>query len=81
MPHRGLTLAPEDGYFGSRAFQSSVMSHAVDLVSKAAELYADLAAFPEALAPAQQALAHVAGCASLPGVSLPHIMIRAQIQM
>ena len=64
-----LPLAPEDAYFGSRAFQCSVIASAVELASRAAELYADLAAAPEALGPAQQALSHVAGFATLPQAS------------
>lgn len=64
-----LTVPPEDAYFGSRAFQCSIISAAVELASKAAELYADLAALPEALAPAQQALTHIAGLMTLPQAS------------
>ena len=66
-----LPLASENAYFGSRAFQCSVIASAVELVNRAAELYADLAALPEALGPAQQALSHVAGFATLPQASHP----------
>ena len=71
-----LPLSSEDGYFGSTAFQCSVIASAVELVSRAAELYADLAALPEALAPAQQALSHVAGSAMLPQASHPAMCTR-----
>ena len=64
-----LTVPPEDAYFGSRAFQCSIINAAVEVASKAAELYADLAALPEALAPAQQALKHIAEFTTLPQAS------------
>lgn len=63
-----LTRAPEDGYFGSRGFQCSAITAAVELVSRAADLYADLAAMPEILAPAQRALTHLAVFSELPKV-------------
>ena len=65
-----LPLGPQDAYFRSRAFQHSVVCAAVELVSRAAELYADLAALPEAFAPAQQALTHVQKFTTLPEASL-----------
>ena len=65
-----LTRTPEDAYFGSRAFQCSAISAAVEVVSRAADLYADLAALPEALDPAQRALAHLSQSTLLPEASL-----------
>ena len=63
-----LTRAPDDAYFGSRAFQCKAVQAAVEVVSRAADVYAELAALPEALAPAERALAHVAGFSELPQV-------------
>ena len=65
-----LPLAPEDAYFSSRSFQYSAIRAAVELVSTAAELYGDLAALPEAFAPAQHALTHVGNFTTLPEASL-----------
>jgi len=67
-----LTRTPEDAYFGSRAFQCSAINAAVEVVSRAADLYADLAALPEALYPAQRAVAHLSQSTMLPEASLSH---------
>ena len=70
-----LTRAPDDAYFGSRAFQCGAVQAAVALVSRAADVYADLAALPEALAPAERALAHVAGFSELPQVLFSFLIL------
>ena len=63
-----LAREPGDSYFGTRGFQCSAITAAVEVVGRAADLCADLAALPEILAPAQRALAHLTGLNELPQV-------------
>ena len=63
-----LAREPGEAYFSTRGFQCSAITAAVEVVGRAADLCADLAALPEILAPAQRALAHLAGLNALPKV-------------
>ena len=65
-----LAREPGDAYFGTRGFQCSAITAAVEVVGRAADLCADLAALPEILAPAQRALAHLTGLNKLPEVNV-----------
>ena len=72
-----LAREPGDAYFGTWGFQCSAITTAVEVVGRAADLCGDLAALPEILAPAQRALASLAGLNALPKVvvallPLPH---------
>ena len=63
-----LAREPGNAYFGTKGFQCSAITAAVEVVGKGADLCADLEALPEILAPAQRALAHLAGLVELPQV-------------
>ena len=63
-----LAREPGDAYFSTKGFQCSAITAAVEVIGRAADLCADLAALPEILAPAQRALAHLAGINELPQV-------------
>ena len=63
-----LTREPGNAYFGTRGFQCSAITAAVEVLARGVDLCADLAALSEILAPALRALAHLTGLNNLPQV-------------
>ena len=63
-----LSKAADDGYFGSPEFKASALAAAMGVVQRAAEVFAGIAALPEAFAPAQSALEDLGRAKALPKV-------------